>query len=319
MNILFGLIILLLLAAFTLVFPQTKKEFQESIVTKEPPAREEENITDAIAEKKPLSISLSPPSVIQGEPVLVTAEGITDRSHVESFTFDGKSIPVFEHEGKLAAFLSIDLHKKPSSYEVALLSKDGEKATVSLEVKERILPVSDFDIPESFGGNTVAGEQKLTSNLESDTKTLNAVTALVSPEKLWTEAFRPPLDGNPVVTDTYGYSRQTGATNISHNGTDFRAAVGTPVYAMNTGQVAFAGTFRNYGHTVIIDHGQGLMTMYMHLSELKVETGTPVEKDDLIALSGNTGYSLGPHLHLSVRIYGSSLDPIEFLELMGPK
>ncbi len=57
--------------------------------------------------------------------------------------------------------------------------------------------------------------------------------------------------------------------------------------------------------------------MYMHLSQINVELGKPVEKGDLIALSGNTGYSLGPHLHLSVRIYGYSIDPIKFLELMG--
>jgi murein DD-endopeptidase MepM/ murein hydrolase activator NlpD len=61
------------------------------------------------------------------------------------------------------------------------------------------------------------------------------------------------------------------------------------------------------------------MTMYMHLSKINVELGKPVEKGDLIALSGNTGYSLGPHLHLSVRIHGYSIDPIKFLELMGPR
>lgn len=251
--------------------------------------------------------------------MLITLEGVADLADIDSLTLDDQSIPAFPFQGKPAAFLAIDLHKKPGPYQVTLSLKDGREVTATIEVRERILPVSDFDIPESFGGNTPAGEKELTSNLEADTKTLNAVTSIVSPEKLWEGAFRYPLSGPIFVTDTYGYSRQTGATNISHNGTDFRAAVGTPVYAMNAGQVAFAGTFRNYGNTVIIDHGLGLMTMYMHLSELTVETGAPVEKDDLIALSGNTGYSLGPHLHLSVRMYGYSLDPIKFLELMGPQ
>lgn len=316
MKIVFGVILLALLFALPLVFLQTEKE---SVAQPESPANKEEIDTEPVTEKIPISISLSPPSVIQGEPVLITVEGVADTADISSLALDDQSIPIFEYQGKPAAFLAIDLHKKPGPYRVALSLNDQREAATMIDVKERILPVSDFDIPESFGGNTPAGEKELTSNLEADTKTLNAVTAIVSPEKLWDSAFRQPLEGPIVVTDTYGYSRQTGATNISHNGTDFRAAVGTPVYAMNAGRVAFAGAFRNYGNTVIIDHGLGVMTMYMHLSQVSVELGKPVEKGDPIALSGNTGYSLGPHLHLSVRIYGHSLDPIKFLELMGPK
>lgn len=315
MKILFGLILLVLLAALLFIFPQTKKEF---VAMPEPPVSEEKD-TDPIAEKKPVSISLSSPSVIQGEPVLITINGLSNSETVSSLSLDGQSLSVFEYEEGVGAIIGIDLHKKPDSYPIILTLDNGQETFASIDVKERILPVSDFDIPESFGGNTPAGEQELTSNLEADTKTLNAVTGVVSPDKLWEGAFRHPLSGPIFVTDTYGYSRQTGATNISHNGTDFRAAVGTPVYAMNAGQVAFAGAFRNYGNTVIIDHGLGVMTMYMHLSKVSVELGKPVEKGDPIALSGNTGYSLGPHLHLSVRIYGYSIDPIKFLELMGPK
>lgn len=284
----------------------------------EPPVSEEKD-TDPIAEKKPVSISLSSPSVIQGEPVLITISGLDNSEAVSSLSLDGRSLSVFDYGENVGAIVGIDLHRKPGSYLIILTLNDGQETLASIDVKERILPVSDFDIPESFGGNTPAGEQELTSNLEADTKTLNAVTGVVSPDKLWEGAFRHPLSGPIFVTDTYGYSRQTGATNISHNGTDFRAAVGTPVYAMNAGQVAFAGAFRNYGNTVIIDHGLGVMTMYMHLSKVSVDLGKPVEKGDPIALSGNTGYSLGPHLHLSVRIYGYSIDPIKFLELMGPK
>ncbi len=170
--------------------------------------------------------------------MLITVDEVADLADIDALTLDDQSIPIFEYQGKPAAFLGIDLHKKPGPYRVALSLKDGRETAATLEVKERILPVSDFDIPESFGGNTPAGEQELTSNLETDTKTLNAVTAIVSPKKLWEGAFRHPLNGPIFVTDVYGYSRQTGATNISHNGTDFRAAVGTPVYAMNAGRVA---------------------------------------------------------------------------------
>ena len=86
---------------------------------------------------------------------------------------------------------------------------------------------------------------------------------------------------------------------------------------MNSGKVVFSGSLRNYGHTVIIDHGYGLHTVYMHLSERRVELNQAVGKSELIGLSGDTGYVLGPHLHLSVRINSISIDPMKFMEIFG--
>ena len=84
---------------------------------------------------------------------------------------------------------------------------------------------------------------------------------------------------------------------------------------MNRGIVRMAEETRNYGKTIVIDHGQGLMTMYMHLSKIYVNVGEMVKKSQKIGLSGMTGYVESPHLHISVRINGTSIDPIKFLEL----
>jgi murein DD-endopeptidase MepM/ murein hydrolase activator NlpD len=119
------------------------------------------------------------------------------------------------------------------------------------------------------------------------------------------------------VTDTYGNSRVTGGSNISHKGTDFRAAVGTPIYAMNSGVVRLTRNMRNYGNTIVIDHGLGLHTIYMHLSEISVDLNQRVEKGELIGKSGDTGYVLGPHLHLTIRINGISIDPEKFMAIFG--
>jgi murein DD-endopeptidase MepM/ murein hydrolase activator NlpD len=86
---------------------------------------------------------------------------------------------------------------------------------------------------------------------------------------------------------------------------------------MNRGIVRFTDSLRNYGKTVVIDHGLGLQTVYMHLSEIIVSLGQMVDKGELIGMSGDTGYVLGPHLHLTVRIWDISIDPIKFLELLG--
>lgn len=267
---------------------------------------------------EPVSISVSPATLIQGEPARITINGLDSTSTIQSFTFDGKPLPVFIDEGKASALVGIDFHKKPGSYPLVITLDDGQKIEEEIEVGQRTVATTEFDIPKQLGGNTPQAEHELTSTLAQDTAIINAVLATTSAEKLWNGAFRLPLDGSVTVTDVYGYKRQTGSVSLSHQGTDFRAAEGTPVYAINSGKVAFADTLRNYGYTVIIDHGLGLMTLYMHLSEIKVEKGDSLEKGDLVALSGNTGYSLGPHLHLSVRLNTLSIDPMKFLELMGP-
>lgn len=126
-----------------------------------------------------------------------------------------------------------------------------------------------------------------------------------------------PLEGTITVTDKYGYSRVTGGSSLNHKGVDLRAPLGTPVYAMNDGVVRFTSTMRNYGKTIAIDHGNGILTIYMHLSEIGVKEGQTVKKGELLGKSGDTGYVFGPHLHLTVRINGISIDPMKFMELFG--
>jgi len=134
---------------------------------------------------------------------------------------------------------------------------------------------------------------------------------------LWQGSFRYPLSAPITITDVYGYSRQTGGSSIAHKGTDFRAVVGTPVYAINDGKVAYTGFLRNYGNVIAVDHGTKILSLYMHLSKVSLAVGDKVEKGDQVGLSGETGYVLGPHLHLTVRINNISIDPIKFMGLLG--
>lgn len=103
----------------------------------------------------------------------------------------------------------------------------------------------------------------------------------------------------------------------SHNGVDFAAAPGTPVYAVRSGTVAYAGWESGFGNLVVIDHGEGVETYYAHNSELLVAEGRPVEAGEHIADAGNSGFSLGPHLHFEVRVDGEPVEPIGYLESAG--
>lgn len=109
------------------------------------------------------------------------------------------------------------------------------------------------------------------------------------------------------VTSPFGYRGKH-----YHEGLDIGVHVGTPVYAADTGIVTFAGRRSGYGNLVIIDHGNGFTTRYAHLSSYLVSKGDRVKKGEVIAKSGNTGRSTGPHLHFEIRVKGAPKNPFAY-------
>ena len=99
----------------------------------------------------------------------------------------------------------------------------------------------------------------------------------------------------------------------SHNGVDFDGRTGDPVWAAKEGRVLLSGTMSGYGNVVIVDHGNGVSSLYAHLSKSLVSTGIAVKKGEVIALIASTGLSTGPHLHFEVRVGGVPKDPMLFL------
>lgn len=99
-----------------------------------------------------------------------------------------------------------------------------------------------------------------------------------------------------------------------HQGIDIASPIGTPVTAADNGRITFAGVKTGYGNCMIIDHGNGYETVYGHLDTLVASEGDIVEKKELIAYSGNTGRSTGPHLHFEIRKHGEPIDPRPFLQ-----
>lgn len=258
------------------------------------------------------SISIFPEAFIQGEALKIVVGNVSDLAVVKAVLFDGKPVGVFMYQGKVTALIGIDLNKKPGDYTLLVTLSDGKVLEKNITVSLREKVFAPLGIPEKLGGNTPASQTQLVSILAQENAILASLRTF--PRALWTEKFRFPIE-NPIVTDAYGYARQTGAYSIPHKGTDFRAADGTPVVSMNRGIVRLARTFREYGKTVVVDHGQGLFTFYMHLSKIKVNEGELVWLGQLIGLSGQTGYAEKPHLHLTVRVGGISIDPMKFMAL----
>ncbi|MEO7632755.1 MAG: M23 family metallopeptidase [Blastocatellia bacterium] len=136
-------------------------------------------------------------------------------------------------------------------------------------------------------------------------------------DRLWGDDFSAPVDN--VITEHFGTQRTfNGKLQSVHQGLDFRAAAGTPVRAMNSGEVILARELFFEGGFVVIDHGQGLLTLYMHLSGLNAKEGDRVVKGQIVGLSGASGRATGPHLHVGARWQGVYVDPMTLLELKLP-
>lgn len=116
------------------------------------------------------------------------------------------------------------------------------------------------------------------------------------------------------ITSPFGYRiHPIFGTQIYHSGIDIGVDTGTPIMAADSGVVVEADWLGGYGYAVVIDHGNGLSTLYGHNSELAVSPGQSVQQGQVIAYAGSTGYSTGPHCHFEVRVDGSPVDPMGYL------
>ncbi len=127
-----------------------------------------------------------------------------------------------------------------------------------------------------------------------------------------TGIFTFPTDGP--LTSGFGYRvHPILGYRRFHAGIDFGAPTGTPIRAADSGTIIYAGWYGGYGNTVIVDHGGSISTLYAHASALYVSEGQSVQRGQVIAAVGSTGFSTGPHLHFEVRRSGEPVDPLAFL------
>ncbi len=126
--------------------------------------------------------------------------------------------------------------------------------------------------------------------------------------------FVIPLEGE--ITTDFGLERiyNDGVARWRHKGIDIYAEKGTPVKATNNGIVAGAYSSKIHGNFVIINHGAGIYSLYMHLQKVYVKNNQQVFKNDIIGTVGDTGFATGPHLHWQINIQKTPVNPREFLK-----
>ncbi len=222
------------------------------------------------------------------------------------------SIKTFSAEIKKMAILNENITKR---YEKMLAKNEA----LNIKIEQRMEEITEVDnrvgdLESIIGVSTEVpeGEQ---NNLEHRID----AASLSGTQKAFVMKFVPngyPMEHYNRISADYGYRvHPLFFTRHLHTGVDFATAIGTPVYATADGVVNAASfSTGGYGYLVKIDHSLGFMTYYAHLNKIVVQKGMFVKRGQLIAYSGNTGQSTGPHLHYEIRFLGNVIDPKNFME-----
>jgi murein DD-endopeptidase MepM/ murein hydrolase activator NlpD len=267
------------------------------------------------------TINAEPTRLVNGAPVLFQVrpptklESLTGTwlTHQLTFSYDASTKTWF-------ALAGVAFESTPGKYALELSAQPAAgKAPLTFT---RTFTVAHFQYPQIKVELTV--EKKFTEpnpeqlqQAEESKKIKQDYLSRVTPDREWDGNFAAPAEA--VISDVYGSQRIfNGKAQREHQGLDFRVPTGTPVAAMNSGTVLLARFLYFEGNCVVIDHGQGLLTLYFHLSEFKVKEGDPVKRGQIVGLSGGTGRATGPHLHVAVRWQGTYLDPARLMQLPLP-
>jgi murein DD-endopeptidase MepM/ murein hydrolase activator NlpD len=228
----------------------------------------------------------------------------------------GHDVSFFQgHDGhEWYGLAGVDVEALPGTYplDVTATMADGEAIHLARDIK--VGPSSyktvSLRVPDRF----VKPDAATLRRIEADKQAKSIAFSHLIPAPEWSGDFLAPVGS--MVSDSFGTRRVfNGKVESVHRGLDFRAKSGSPVLAANSGEVVLAREMFYEGNCVIIDHGEGFMTLYMHLSRFEVAEGQKVTKGQEIGLSGATGRTTGPHLHMGVRWEGAYLNPASLLGL----
>jgi murein DD-endopeptidase MepM/ murein hydrolase activator NlpD len=193
----------------------------------------------------------------------------------------------------------------PDSARAKLIEKQKEVekiSGISDEVlgKDLVAQLNNLSARIKYQMNSYVGIEKLIQNQEVKLASIPAIQP-VSNKELSKIASGFGMRIHPI----YGIAKM-------HNGLDFTAPQGTPIYATGDGQITTAGDGGGAGNHVIINHGYGYETVYMHMVRIKTSVGAKIKRGEIIGWVGSTGASTGPHCHYEVHVNGTAVDPVYF-------
>lgn len=209
------------------------------------------------------------------------------------------------------AQITLDLEVEKDSVDALMADKSAELKTYNDNIEVASKLISSYESAETQVENAIAAAESAAASASSD----DEEWAEELPEEYTGGQFIWPVPGHYNISSPFGYRiHPLLGTRRLHGGIDISCPTGSGVYAGGDGVVTVATYSSSAGNYVMISHGGGLCTVYMHNSKLLVSKGDKVSRGDKIALSGSTGWSTGPHCHFSVRKNGNYVNPKPYLQ-----
>jgi murein DD-endopeptidase MepM/ murein hydrolase activator NlpD len=207
------------------------------------------------------------------------------------------------------AIVGLPLSLKPGQYKLAYHTQQGKQHTQDFSVDTKRYAVQRISLKNKRMVNPTPADLK---RIGKEAKIIHRALATWRATPQVNLNFEIPVDGR--LSSPFGLRRFfNGQPRKPHSGLDIAADVGTPIKAPSSGIVLTTGNYFFNGNTVLLDHGQGLITMYCHMSRIDVKPGQHVERGEVIGAVGKTGRVTGPHLHWGVSLNDTMVEPHLFL------
>jgi len=263
-------------------------------------------------------VELSSHTVVNGGSILLEflPQKNIEYLHVDSANKSFKITPHPLDKKKSFTLVPFDYYEKAQNKTLKILYREN----AALKSEEFLVKVVDGKYAkeeirvssEKVNPQSKAVQERISREYSEAMKIYGHIT----PKSFLNSPFIMPIESK--ITSAFGKARTyNGSLKGYHSGTDFRAAVGTPIVAANDGVVALIDDRFYSGGTVLLDHGLGIYTCYFHMSKYHVKKGEFVKKGDSLGLSGQSGRVTGPHLHFAARINGVQVDPLGLIELIN--
>jgi murein DD-endopeptidase MepM/ murein hydrolase activator NlpD len=248
-------------------------------------------------------LKIDPPTPKQGQ-IVVVEVALPDGNPLPAITFNKKKYQLFRTASESGgavyrALIGVPANLTPGGHTLSV----GE-IEKKIQVKSAGFPIQSIRLPSSKNNFISSPGEEEAVQLAKST---------VSSEQMWTGKFQRP--SNARTSSAFGLRRRVNGKLLPdyfHSGLDYAGGLGSPVTATQRGRVIIAKNgWRLHGNTVAIDHGQGIVSFYIHLSKILVKPGQIVEAGQQIGKIGATGRASGPHLHFSVYVNGDATNPPE--------
>lgn len=271
--------------------------------------RGQSTITTSVVVDLPESFTVSKSTVKQGDMIVITASHVNAIEHIVVEQNISQAFKWFVTGREIRGYLPTNYNTGVGLYTLTIRNTEtGSEYTHELEVVSR-----DFKVQKLIVDPNVEASTRNDAAYEEFRRIFNPIRLNSAPERYYDTPFVLPTKGR--LTTEFGEARTVNGalTSYRHNGIDIGASRGAQVLATNTGKIVLAYNLILTGNTIIIDHGEGIFSVYEHLDSMMVSEGDMVRAGDLIGAVGSTGFSTGPHLHFMISYFDINLEPGYFI------